>query len=703
MVRIGLVGNPNSGKTTIFNVLTGSRQYVGNWPGVTVAKKEGHIGNDILITDLPGIYSLSPYSKEEVITRDYLLSGQVDVIINIIDGTNLERNLYLTTQILEMQIPTIIALNMMDEVDKRQMKIDFGSLSKLLDCLIVPISAKKNHGLKDLINKAVMVAKEKKISKLNIYPLELAFTLDKIKSLSQGSLFTAVKLMEGDQLISELSSDAEIKKIIKQYETKINEDGESIIANERYRFSEKAISQVLIKKPQYNKTKSEKIDAILTNKFLALPIFAIIMFLIYYTAITIVGDSVVGLVEKLFLWLSNITTNWLTSIESPSWLIDLINNGVIGGVGAVLGFLPQLFILFLFLTILEDSGYMARVAFIMDRMFRKFGLSGKSFIPMLLGTGCSVPAIMSSRTISNENEQKMTIMLVPFIPCGAKLPVFALFVGTFFHPLVSTSLYFIGILVVIVVGMLLKKTKYFRGDASPFILELVDYHFPNPKSVFLQVWERTKSFLIKAGTIIFLAAVIIWFLSSFSWSFVMVTDPSASILASIGRLLSWIFIPLGFGNWQSTVALMVGTIAKENIVSTFGIVLNTGESQQALMSAIALLFNNSKAAAFSFMVFVLLSAPCMAAIAATKKELISWKLTLVTILMQTSVAYILSLAIYQIATLWATSNAFKVGLIISLFVAMVLWASLFLISNRKKLACIGCNRSDCDSCLSKKK
>ncbi|MGD9886506.1 MAG: ferrous iron transport protein B [Bacilli bacterium] len=703
MIRIGLVGNPNSGKTTIFNVLTGSRQYVGNWPGVTVAKKEGRIGNDIIITDLPGIYSLSPYSKEEIITRDFLLSNQVDVIVNIIDATNLERNLYLTTQILEMQIPTIIALNMMDEVDKRKMKIDVHYLSKLLDCLVVPISAKKNHGLKELINKATLIAKEKKISSLNIYPLELGYTLDKLKEVCRSSLFTAVKIMEQDESFQELSKQKEIQEIITPFYAKSQEDGESLIANERYRFSEKVISQVLIEKPRPQKTTSEKIDSLLTHKIFALPIFALIMFLIYFISITIVGESVIGLMEQLFQWLGTQIQKWLISIDSPFWLVDLLTTGIIGGVGSVLSFLPQLFVLFLFLTILEDSGYMARVAFIMDRVFRKFGLSGKSFIPMLLGTGCSVPAIMSSRTISNENEQKMTVMLVPFIPCGAKLPVFALFVGTFFNPLVSTSLYFIGIVVVILVGSLLKKTKYFRGDASPFILELVDYHFPNPKSVLLQVWERTKSFLIKAGTIIFLASVVIWFLSSFSWSLVMVVDPSTSILASIGRFLAWIFLPLGFGNWQSTVALMVGMIAKENIVSTFGIVLNTGDSHQALMAAVATLFNNSQPAAFSFMVFVLLAAPCVAAIAATKRELGTWKLTFVTVLMQTTIAYLLSFLIFQTATLWKTSNSFKIGTIISLFILCVIIVLSYLIKNRKNSVCLGCQNQDCGSGLSKKK
>lgn len=703
MIRIGLVGNPNSGKTTIFNVLTGSRQYVGNWPGVTVAKKEGRIGNDILITDLPGIYSLSPYSKEEIITRDYILSNQVDVIINIIDGTNLERNLYLTTQILEMQIPTIVALNMMDEVEKREIKINVDALSKQLGVLVVPISAKKNHGLKELINKAIEVVKEKQRPSLNIYSLELGFVLEKIQSVAQCSFFEAIKLMESDKNILEKYNNEEVFQIVQNYETKRNEDGESMIASERYRYSEQLKTKVLVSKKKIKKTTSEKIDGLLTNKYLALPIFALIMFFIYYTAITLIGSSVVGLTEQFFNWLGNALSNWLISIESPNWLLDLAVNGIIGGVGSVISFLPQLFVLFLFLTILEDSGYMSRVAFIMDRMFRKFGLSGKSFIPMLLGTGCSVPAIMSSRTISNENEQKMTVMLVPFIPCGAKLPVFALFVGTFFHPLVSASLYFLGIFVVIIVGMILKKTKYFKGEASPFILELVDYHLPNPKSVLLQVWERTKSFLLKAGTIIFLASVIIWFFSSFSWSMQMVDNPSDSILANIGRLISWVFIPLGFGNWQSAVALMVGTIAKENIVSTFGIVLNAGDSQQNLMAAIRILFQQEQAAAFSFIVFVLLSAPCVAAIAATKKELNTWKLTFITIAMQTMIAYLVSLTIYQVGTLWISSNTFKVIVVIGVIALFLLFVILYLLKKRKELLCIGCSSTNCDSCKTQKR
>ncbi|HNZ50801.1 MAG TPA: ferrous iron transport protein B [Bacilli bacterium] len=701
MIRIGLIGNPNSGKTTIFNALTGTQQDVGNWPGVTVAKKEGRIGKDILITDLPGIYSLSPYSKEEVITRDYLLSHQVDVIINLVDATNLERNLYLTTQVLEMSIPTIVALNMMDEVAKRQIKIDVKRLAQLLHCPVVPISAKKNQGLKDLINQAVLLAKEKNVSQLVIYPLELAFTLDKIKSETKSSLFTAVKLFEGDQSFNEQGK--KVKEIIASYLAKQQDDGESIIANERYRFSEQVVSQVLIKKPQQTKSLSAKIDSVLTHKIWALPIFALIMFIIYYTAITVVGNNVSGLMEQLLTALKTWVSQRLTAINSPLWLIDLFTNGIIGGVGSVLSFLPQLFVLFLLLTILEDSGYMARVAFIMDRMFRRFGLSGKSFIPLLLGTGCSVPAIMSTRTISNESERKMTVMLVPFIPCSAKLPVFALFVGTFFHPLVSTSLYFIGIAVVLCGGLLLKKIPSFKGDTSPFILELVDYHLPNLKSLFLQVWERTKSFLIKAGTIIFLASIVIWFLSSYTWSLQMVIDPASSMLAAIGRLLAWIFVPLGFGNWQSTVALLAGMIAKENIVSTFGIVLNSSESLPALMAAIAKLFSHSQAAAFSFMVFVLLAAPCVAAIATSKKELGSWKLTLASVLMQTGSAYLISLAIYQLASWWIKSDAFKIGVVITILVLMVVWTVVFLWRNRKKAPCLACHHSDCERCFLKKK
>jgi ferrous iron transport protein B len=456
---------------------------------------------------------------------------------------------------------------------------------------------------------------------------------------------------------------------------------------------------VLVSKIKSQKSTSEKIDSLLTHKIFALPIFALIMFSIYFIAITIVGNQVIVLMESLFNWVANISKSWLETINSPYWLIDLVTSGIIGGVGSVLSFLPQLFVLFLFLTLLEDSGYMSRVAFIMDRVFRKFGLSGKSFIPMLLGTGCSVPAIMSSRTISNESERKMTVMLVPFIPCGAKLPVFALFIGAFFSPIASASVYFLGFFVVIVTGIILKKTKYFRGEVSPFILELPDYHRPNLKSVFIQVWERTKSFLIKAGTIIFLASVIIWFLSTFSWNFQITMDASSSILASIGRLISWIFIPLGFGNWESTVALMVGTVAKENIISTFGIVLNTGDSQQALMASIKLLFNNSNPAAFAFMSFVLLAAPCVAAIAATKKEMGTWKLTTFTILFQTFVAYFVGLMIFQFGTLWIQSNPFKIGLVITGIGFLVILVVAYLIKNRKQGACIGCHKqNECHSC-----
>ena len=704
MIRIGLVGNPNSGKTTIFNRLTGSNQYVGNWPGVTVEKKEGKINNDTILVDLPGIYSLSPYSLEEVISRDFLLKDQVDVLINIVDATNIERNLYLTTQLMEINIPIVIALNMMDLIEKRKDLIDIKKLEAELGIPVVAISALKGNGLKDLVQKAISISK-KHINYPKIYSLELGYAIDKIRDLTNTSYFEAIKLIEKDKIILEKQPKSilyQINSLISAVERNFDDDSESVVINERYQFVEKIVSKCVVKKKmKYTLTPSDKIDLVLTNKWMALPIFALVMFVIYYISISTVGDLTISFIEDFFSLLGNGITNLLININAGEWLISLIVDGIIAGVGAVLTFVPQLMILFLFLSILEDSGYMSRVAFIMDRLFRKFGLSGKSFIPMLIGTGCSVPAIMATRTIENEQDRKMTIMLTPFIPCGAKLPVFALLVGAFFSPIAATSVYFLGIFTVIITGVLLKKTKYFKGKASTFLMELPEYRIPSIKNVSRNVWDRTRSFIVKAGTIIFVASAIIWFLSSFSIQFTMVDDASESILASLGRLISWIFVPLGFGNWQATVALLSGMVAKENIISTFGIVLklgsDLGETSIQLQEAVKLLFNNNGIAAFSFMAFILLASPCFAAIATTKKEMGSRKLMWFTILFQTFVAYIVSLIIYQTGTLWVNSSVFKTGVIAGVIIVWFIYAIRYSLKRKKQNACSSCSKCDSKS------
>ncbi len=694
-IKIGLVGNPNSGKTTMYNALTGSNQYVGNWPGVTVEKKEARLKKhkDAILTDLPGIYSLSTFTIEEIVTRDFLLDDEVDVIINIVDATNIERNLYLTTQLLEIGKPIIIALNLIDVATKRNDFIDVDKLSTLLGVPVVVASALKNQGLSEIIDKAIELAEDKKTPKVLKYSLRTAKAIEDIKELIESdSQFEGIHLLDKDQLLIEkynLKENEKYINIIKKYENDKMTDSETAIVEERYDIIEKIVKET-VKKNLGKKSTTEKIDKIITNRFLALPIFILIMFIVYYISITTIGDMTIGLMEYLIGDLlgggvDNLFKNWGVA----SWVNSLVVDGIIGGVGAVLVFVPQLAILFLFLSVLEDSGYMARVAFIMDRLFRKFGLSGKSFIPMLIGTGCSVPAIMASRTIENEKERRMTIILTPFIPCGAKLPVFALFIGAFFGPFASVSMYLLGIFVAIISGIVLKKLKYFKGDPTPFIMELPDYRLPSVKNTLSHLWDKVKGFLIKAGTIIFVASTIIWFLQSFSWSMQMV-DAEDSILASIGRFIAPIFSPLGFGNWQSTVAVITGMLAKEQVVATFGVLMNVDVS--SLPAQISTIF--TPISGYSFMAFILLAAPCLAAIGATKKEMITTKATILTVLFQTMVAYIVSLVIYQVGTLFINNKGLVITIIICLLILSVAIYT-FVNSRRKKNAGSSCSGCGC--------
>ncbi len=672
-IKIGLAGNPNCGKTTMFNELTGSSQYVGNWPGVTVEKKGGKLkGNkDVEIVDLPGIYSLSPYTLEEVVTRDFMINDKPDAIINIVDASNIERNLYLTTQILELGIPTVVALNMMDIVKKNGDKIDMDKLSKLLGCPVVETSAIKGTGIKAAAEKAIEVAniKKKVDFKLSISDecKEVIEDIEKIiiKSIPHKGMETrwlAIKFFEGDQNVIKklkISSPilAEIKVLTENCESKLDDDSESIITGERYAFIGDIVSSTVKKSKasgKGNETTSDKIDKIVTNRFLALPIFATIMWAIYFIAVSSLGAIATDWTNDILFGeiVSGNVSSWLEIAGVAGWLQGLIIDGVIGGVGAVLGFVPQIMILFFLLSIIEDCGYMARVAFVMDRIFRKFGLSGKAFIPMIISSGCGVPGIMATRTMENDRDRKMTIMLTTFIPCSAKIPIIALFGGAIFGGAswVAPSVYFLSIIMIIICGIILKKTKLFAGEPSPFVMELPQYHIPSFKGVVIHMWERGKAFIIKAGTIIFVACGVIWFLQSFNWSLDMV-DAGESILASIGNIIAPIFAPLGFGNWQSTVATVTGLVAKENVVATFGIlfgIVDATEQDPALIQNVAGMFTT--VSAFSFIAFNMLCAPCFAAIGAIKREMGSWKWTWITIGFQTCTAYMVALLINQIGS-----------------------------------------------------
>ncbi len=690
-IKIALAGNPNSGKTTLFNALTGSNQFVGNWPGVTVEKKEGKLKNhkDVVITDLPGIYSLSPYTLEEVVARNYLITEKPDVILNIVDGTNIERNLYLSTQLMELGIPVIMAVNMMDIVEKNKEKIHIAQLSKALGCEVVEISALKGKGVQEAAEKAVALAKSgEKTAPVHKFAAGVEAVIEQVAErlgrdvAEEQKRFFAIKLLEKDEkIVSQMQQVPDVTVQIQQLEDEFDDDTESIITNERYVYISSVISKCVTKSNKGTRlTVSDKIDRIVTNRWLALPIFALVMFLVYYISVTTVGtwatdwanDGVFGDGWSLFgLEIPGVpvlVTGALEAIGCADWLISLIVDGIVAGVGAVLGFVPQMLILFIFLAFLESCGYMARVAFIMDRIFRKFGLSGKSFIPMLIGTGCGVPGVMASRTIESDRDRKMTIMTTTFIPCGAKLPIIALIAGALFNDAwwVGPSAYFAGIAAVICSGIILKKTRLFSGDPAPFVMELPAYHMPTISNVLRSMWERGWSFIKKAGTVILLSTIIIWFTTFFGWvdgEFRMLDamEIDNSILAMLGKCISWLFIPLGWGDWKSAVAAITGLIAKENVVGTFGIlygVAEVAENGEEIWSALAQ--SMTAVASYSFLVFNLLCAPCFAAMGAIKREMNNRKWFWIAIGYQTLLAYVAALCIYQIGTL-VTAGTFGIG------------------------------------------
>ena len=685
-VKIALAGNPNCGKTTLFNALTGSNQFVGNWPGVTVEKKEGKLKGhkDVIITDLPGIYSLSPYTLEEVVARNYILQEKPDAIINIVDGTNIERNLYLTTQILELGIPVIMAVNMMDIVEKNGDTIHIDKLKKKLGCEVVTISALKGTGITEAANKAVSIAQsKKKVTPVHEFCDKAEEIISAVEDKLTGAVaeeqkrFFAIKLLErDDKIIEQMNTSVDVSAEIKEMENEFDDDTESIITNERYVYISSIIGQCVTKARKDKLTTSDKIDRIVTNRWLALPIFAVVMFIVYYVSVTTVGTFVTDWTNDVLFGdiIPPAIESVLESINCAAWLQGLILDGIVAGVGAVLGFVPQMLVLFAFLAFLESCGYMARVAFIMDRIFRKFGLSGKSFIPMLIGSGCGVPGVMASRTIENDRDRKMTIMTTTFVPCGAKLPIIAMIAGAFFgnSGWVSTSAYFVGIAAIICSGIILKKTKMFAGDPAPFVMELPAYHWPTVSNILRSMWERGWSFIKKAGTIILLSTIILWFLMSFGWeggSFGMVEELNESILAKIGSAIAWIFAPLGWTKagegWKMAVAAVTGLIAKENVVATFGMLYGFAEVAEdgaeiwgnlaAAMTPIA---------AYGFLVFNLLCAPCFAAMGAIKREMNNAKWFWFAIGYQCGLAYVVSLCIYQIGTL-LTGGGFGIWTVVA--------------------------------------
>ena len=686
-IKIALAGNPNCGKTTLFNALTGANQYVGNWPGVTVEKKEGKLKGhkDVVIMDLPGIYSLSPYTLEEVVARNYLIGERPDAIINIIDGTNIERNLYLTTQIIELGIPVIMAVNMMDLVTKNGDQINIKALGDALGCEVVEISALKGTGVTKAAEKAVAAAQQKKaVNRVHAFSADVEDCIstveDKLGSTvaEEQKRFFAIKLIERDSKISDqLSVVPDVSAEISALEEKMDDDTESIITNERYTYITSIIGKCVKKATGKEKlTTSDKIDKIVTNRFAALPIFALIMFVVYYVSVTTVGGFLTDWTNDTLFgeWIIPGAQSFFDNIGCAAWLSGLIVDGIISGVGAVLGFVPQMLVLFIFLAFLEGCGYMARVAFIMDRIFRKFGLSGKSFIPMLIGTGCGVPGVMASRTIENERDRRMTIMTTTFIPCGAKLPIIALIAGAFFDNAgwVSWSAYFVGIAAIICSGIILKKTKMFSGEPAPFVMELPSYHLPTVGSVLRSMWERGWSFIKKAGTIILLSTIVVWFTTYFGvvdGSFRMLSDEEIdySILAAIGKGISWIFIPLGWGDWKSAVAAVTGLVAKENVVGTFGILFHYGEVGEAGEEIWTNLSANMTAiAAYSYLVFNLLCAPCFAAMGAIKREMNNAKWFWFAIGYQCGLAYLVSLCIFQIGGLFTGAATFGFWTIVAI-------------------------------------
>ena len=686
-IKIALAGNPNCGKTTLFNALTGSNQFVGNWPGVTVEKKEGKLKGhkDVTIMDLPGIYSLSPYTLEEVVARNYLIGDRPDAIINIVDGTNLERNLYLSTQIMELGIPVVMAINMMDLVQKSGNKIHIDKLSKKLGCEVVEISALKGTGIMKAAEKAISAAQSKK----NIVPVhEFAQDVeDAIKTVENkltGTVeesqkrFFAIKLLEkDDKIVEQMKSVPDVSYEVKALEDKFDDDTESIITNERYVYISSIIGQCYTKSSTGKKlTTSDKIDRIVTNRWAALPIFAVVMFVVYYVSVTTVGTIVTDWTNDVLFGeiIPPAIESALEAVHCAAWLQGLILDGVVAGVGAVLGFVPQMLVLFFFLAFLESCGYMARVAFIMDRIFRKFGLSGKSFIPMLIGSGCGVPGVMASRTIENDRDRKMTIMTTTFVPCGAKLPIIAMIAGAFFNNSgwVATSSYFVGIAAIICSGIILKKTKMFAGEPAPFVMELPAYHWPTAGNILRSMWERGWSFIKKAGTIILLSTIVLWFLMGFGWEnggFGMVEELNNSILAKIGSAIAWIFAPLGWTKagegWKMAVAAVTGLIAKENVVATFGMLFGFAEVAEdgaEIWGNLAQVM--TPIAAYGFLVFNLLCAPCFAAMGAIKREMNNAKWFWFAIGYQCGLAYIVALCIYQIGTL-LTGGGFGIGTVVA--------------------------------------
>ena len=686
-IKIALAGNPNCGKTTLFNALTGSNQFVGNWPGVTVEKKEGKLKGhkDVTIMDLPGIYSLSPYTLEEVVARNYLINEMPDAIINIVDGTNLERNLYLSTQIMELGIPVVMAINMMDLVQKSGNKIHIDKLSKKLGCEVVEISALKGTGIMKAAEKAISAAQSKKKTiPVHEFAQDVEDAIKSVENKLTGTVaeaqkrFFAIKLIEkDDKIVEQMKSVPDVSYEVKALEDKFDDDTESIITNERYVYISSIIGQCYTKSSTGKKlTTSDKIDRIVTNRWLALPIFAVVMWVVYYVSVTTVGTIVTDWTNDVLFGeiIPPAVESALEAVNCAAWLQGLILDGIVAGVGAVLGFVPQMLVLFLFLAFLESCGYMARVAFIMDRIFRKFGLSGKSFIPMLIGSGCGVPGVMASRTIENDRDRKMTIMTTTFVPCGAKLPIIAMIAGAFFNNSgwVATSSYFVGIAAIICSGIILKKTKMFAGEPAPFVMELPAYHWPTVGNILRSMWERGWSFIKKAGTIILLSTIVLWFLMGFGWeggSFGMVEELNNSILAKIGSAIAWIFAPLGWTKagegWKMVVAAVTGLIAKENVVATFGMLFGFAEVAEdgaEIWGNLAQVM--TPIAAYGFLVFNLLCAPCFAAMGAIKREMNNAKWFWFAIGYQCGLAYVVSLCIYQIGTL-LTGGGFGIGTVVA--------------------------------------
>ncbi len=705
-VTIALAGNPNCGKTTMFNALTGANQYVGNWPGVTVEKKEGKLKNqkDVTVTDLPGIYSLSPYTLEEVVSRDYLLKEKPDVIIDLVDATNIERNLYLATQLLEIGIPVVIALNMVDLLKKNNIHINVKGLSSALGCPIVETSALKGTGLKEVVDEAIKCANQHRVpSKQMEFPKAVEKAVNEIESLVPANIseenkrWYAVKLLERDSKVKEglnlpASAQSKIEEIASNLEKAEDDDTESIVTDGRYQYIQKVVS-ANVKRSGNKMTVSDKIDRIVTNRILGLPIFILTMFIVYYVSVTTVGTMVTDWTNDSFVGtIQGVVADGLSGVGVADWLVSLVSDGIIGGLGAVLGFVPQMAILFLFLSILEDCGYMVRIAFVMDRVFRHFGLSGKSFIPLLISSGCGIPGIMASKTIEADNDRRLTIMTATFIPCGAKLPVIALMGGImtayvtgdyvaagFITPL----MYFIGVVAVLVSAIILKKTKPFSGKPAPFVMELPQYHIPSAKTVLLHVWERLKGFIIKAGTILFLATVIMWVLSSIGTTgsgIGFVEDSNDSIMAILGGILAPIFAPLGFGKWQPVAASISGFSAKESIVSTMGVLANVAgddaEDTMIVGAAIKAWFP-SAVAAFSFLLFNLLDSPCLAAISTMAHEMQSRKWFWFAILFQNIFAYVVTLCVYQIGLVVTGAGSFGIGTIAALILVAIILFLLF--------------------------